>query len=171
VGSRSKVESTVLRIAEEVATSLGLEIYDLVFRRTGPRWKLQVFLVRADGTVGLDECAILSRALSRELDLCDPIEQAYDLEVSSPGLERTLRTRRHWAQARGERAKLRWRDASGAVQSAVGIISGEAQGVVTVQPDTADSPLDIPFESILSARLQVDWSAGRKNANQATDTE
>ncbi len=156
---KSKMEDEVSRIAEEVATSLGLEIYDVLLKRTGPRWKLQVFVTGPDANVNLDDCARLSRQLSRELDLFDPIPHGYDLEVSSPGLDRSLRTIRHFAQAKDRKVRVRWRDANGKVNETVGTVTHTGDGTVTLQLDADPSPVEIDFAAILSARLQaeVNW--------------
>lgn len=95
---KSDVLSTVFELAEPIAKENGCEIYDLEFKKEGSDYYLRVFLDMADRekSVSLDECEAVSRALSETLDKADPIEQAYMLEVSSPGIDRQLKTKEHF---------------------------------------------------------------------------
>ncbi len=87
----TKTEETVMKIAEPIAENLGLEIYDVEFKKEGPDYYLRVFIDRVDGYISIDDCENVSRPLSDALDVEDPIDKAYYLEVSSPGLERQLK--------------------------------------------------------------------------------
>jgi len=90
--------------------SLGLELFDLQFRREGHGWVLRVFI---DGpeSISLDHCTAVSRELSQYLDVEDLIGHAYHLEVSSPGLERPLRTLGEFERFCGKKVKIRLHDA------------------------------------------------------------
>lgn len=171
MGRASAIESEVVELTEKVAQSLGLELYDLVFKRSGPRWKLQVF-VDKNATVGsgtgvsLDECASFSRQLSRELDVLDPIPYPYDLEVSSPGLERTIRSMAHWNAALGKRVRVRWRTDEGKARSDIGTLElldqdDPKQTRISLRMNSKNEQdeqhLSIPMSSVLSARVHIDW--------------
>ena len=73
-----------------VVDGLGFELYDLVFVKEGSNWYLRVFIDKPGG-VTIDDCESVSRAVEKELDAKDPIEQSYTLEVSSPGIDRLLK--------------------------------------------------------------------------------
>ena len=150
------VEREIEELTRSVAEGLGLELYDLVFRRNGPRWKLQVFLHRTGGHIGLADCEQVSRQLSRELDLLDPIPHTYDLEVSSPGMDRALRKPRHWRLARGQRVRLRYRDEDGKVLSTIVEVLEASESGVRVSSEDHHKK-EIAFESVLSAKLEPDW--------------
>lgn len=94
------------RLSDVVVTALraveGVFLYDLAWHGS----VLRVTVDRPDG-VDLDAIADVTRVLSRALDESDPIPGTYQLEVSSPGLERPLRTPEHWAGAVGERVKVK----------------------------------------------------------------
>src|SRR5262245_45811835 len=97
--------STIERVTELVAPILadfGLELYDL--EHTGG--VLKVTVDRAGG-VDLDALAAVTRNVSRELDHADPIPGHYTLEITSPGLERVLRTPAHFAGAVGSKVNVR----------------------------------------------------------------
>ncbi|MBP7146174.1 MAG: ribosome maturation factor RimP [Acidobacteria bacterium] len=152
----SDVERDVSELSGRVAASLGLEVYDVVFHRSGSRWKLQVFVDRAGG-VTLADCEAFSRQISRELDVLDPIPHAYELEVSSPGMERALRLPAHWQRAVGQKVQVRRRDETGAVRSIVATVADAGPEAVTLK-DGAGIEHSVPFASILSARIHVDWT-------------
>jgi len=75
--------------ARPLLESMGLELVEVQFRREGHGWVLRLFIDSEDG-VNVDHCARVSRELSDYLDVEDFVEHAYHLEVSSPGLERSL---------------------------------------------------------------------------------
>ena len=66
------------------------ELYDIEFVKEGPNWYLRIFADK-EGGIAIDDCEIISRAVEAILDTKDPIEQAYILEVSSPGIDRPLK--------------------------------------------------------------------------------
>jgi len=90
LGSQDKAEQAVRQIAAPIAESLGLEIVLVQYRREGGGWVLRVMIERIDGGVNVEDCAKVSRELSAVLDVEDPFEAPYHLEVSSPGLDRPL---------------------------------------------------------------------------------
>jgi len=142
--------------AQSVAASFGLEIYDIVCRASGPRGKIQVFLSRPEGSVTLDDCESVSRQLSRELDVLDPISGRYDLEVSSPGLERPLREAWHWRRSVGETVALRWREADGRVRNAVAVLEHASEDSLRLREPRGEA-FDLPLSAVLSAHIHVDW--------------
>jgi ribosome maturation factor RimP len=102
----------------------GHELYDVVHGGA----TLQVFV---DGTFDLEEIGALTREISAALDDADPIDGRYTLEVSSPGLERTLRTPRHFASAIGERVKVKTTpDVDGERRVEGTLESADADGIV-----------------------------------------
>jgi ribosome maturation factor RimP len=106
------VVSQVRAIADRVAGSYGLEIFDVQFRREGGGMVLRVQIDRpgpaatAEESVSVADCAHVSRDLSAILDVDDVVPTAYTLEVSSPGLDRPLRRADDYRRFAGRRAKL-----------------------------------------------------------------
>jgi len=98
------VADRVAAIVAPAVESLGLQLYDI--QHTGGAVRV---LVDRDGGVDLEAITAASRALSRALDEADPIDGHYTLEVSSPGLERPLRTVEHFATAaeHGEKVRIK----------------------------------------------------------------
>lgn len=93
-------------IASGVARANGVEVFDLEHRPAGRRWLLRLTLDRLDGAVTLADCESVSRDLSARLDVEDLVPHAYELEVSSPGIERPLRHAADYVRFAGQKAKL-----------------------------------------------------------------
>lgn len=92
----------VWEIVEPLAKELGLSIWDVRFLKEGSQWYLRVFIDK-EGGVGIDDCVNLSHAIDGPIDEANPIEQAYILEVSSPGVERELVRDEHFLSNVGEK--------------------------------------------------------------------
>ena len=98
----ARTEELLLPIAEEN----GVEIYDVEYVKEGGEWYLRACIDREDG-VNIQDCENVSRKLSDRLDEEDFIEEAYILEVSSPGLGRPLKKDRHLEKSLGKEVELR----------------------------------------------------------------
>ena len=97
----SKIEKTAITIAGPIAENHGCYVYDAEYVKEGGATFLRVY-VDKDGGITLDECEGISRELSDALDSSDPISSNYYLEVSSPGVERKLKTPEHFKMYEGE---------------------------------------------------------------------
>jgi ribosome maturation factor RimP len=102
----------IQQIAERVVTSEGLELVDIEFKPGRHRGLLRVFIDK-EGGVTLNDCENVSRQIGSILDVEDLIRSAYVLEVSSPGLDRPLRTDRDYRRAIGHYLKINLVDAEG----------------------------------------------------------
>jgi ribosome maturation factor RimP len=106
MGRKEEILEKVRQVAEPLARQEGLELVEVEFGGPGGRQTLRLFIDKPEG-VSLDDCTSLSRAVSAALDVEDPIAGAYDLEVSSPGLDRPLRTPEHFQKYAGERVRVK----------------------------------------------------------------
>ena len=98
----SKLELKLLELAKPIAEENGCYIYDLEYVKEGKTRFLRIFADKEEGGISLDECEAISRAVSQVLDESDPINENYILEVSSPGIERRLRTPIHFERYLGK---------------------------------------------------------------------
>ncbi len=106
-GAKSqKVEERVQEICEPLIAAEGLELLDLEFVREHG-WILRLFIDKPGGTVGVEECAIASRAVDKALDVEDVIPHEYSLEVSSPGLNRPLKKLAHFESVKGKQVRIK----------------------------------------------------------------
>lgn len=83
-------ENAVFKLAEPIAAANGVSIWDIEFKKEGQNQVLRVYIDK-EGGISIDECEAVSRALEVELDRCDLVKCAYMLEVSSAGIDRSLK--------------------------------------------------------------------------------
>lgn len=98
--------SVVWDIAEPIARELGLILWDVCFEKEGTNFYLKIIIDKEDG-VGIDDCVNMSRAVEEPIDEADPIDRQYNLQVSSPGVERKLTRPFHFDYAMGEKVIVR----------------------------------------------------------------
>ena len=140
---------------EPVVESMGYELVGVEFLGAGAYGTLRVYIDRYSG-VSLDDCAAISHQISGILDVEEPIKQAYDLEVSSPGIERPLFKLADFERYAGKTVRIKL---------AVGLLGrknfkGELQGVaesklVTIEVD--GEVFDLPYADIAKANLVGDF--------------
>lgn len=105
---RSPIETKIMTMADEVARREGCLLYDLKFVGTGNGRVLRVYIDKDPNGVSVDDCANVSRGLSLLLDVSDAVGGgSYDLEVSSPGLDRQLTADWHYKRAQGKLVELK----------------------------------------------------------------
>ena len=126
--------AAVRAIAEPIAESLGLEIWDIRFLKEGSGWFLRIFIDK-EGGVGIDDCVEMSHALNGPLDEADPIEQAYCLEVSSPGIERELTRDEHFQKFLGAKIKLKTIRPVDGKREFSGVLESYENGAVTMRAE------------------------------------
>lgn len=93
--SKNALVDKLIDLVEPIATELSYELYHLEYVREGNDNYLRIYIDKENGGISLEDCEKVSRAVSDMLDAEDPINEGYYLEVSSPGIERTLYTDRH----------------------------------------------------------------------------
>ena len=101
--------------------------------------------------IGADECAVLSRELAAVMDVEDPIQSAYRLEVSSPGIDRPLISLQDFIDFSGFDAKIEINPPLNGQKRFRGRISAAGSG--TVKLETDEGPVDLPFSAIQKAKL------------------
>jgi ribosome maturation factor RimP len=178
----------LLRLAEPVCKGAGYELVDLVLAPSREGLVLRVFIDylplpaspqpadaapgagageagEARSEVSLADCERLSRELGTALDVEDVIGHAYHLEVSSPGLDRPLRTLEHFRRFAGQEAKLRLHEGIDGRRNFKGVLlavtqpAGEGEQGATITMDADGKQYELPFDDIESARLVPDWDA------------
>lgn len=104
--AKKKIEDIVTEIALPIVEKHTFELVDVEFVKEGASWFLRVYIDKTGG-ITLDDCQLVSEELSDEIDKIDPIKQSYFLEVSSPGLERPLKTERDFEKFKGELVEVK----------------------------------------------------------------
>jgi ribosome maturation factor RimP len=115
------------------ADALGYTLWDVEFLKEGSRRILRVTIDNEEG-ITIEDCEKMHRAIDPILDEIDPIEDAYDLEVSSPGIERDLRTTAHIDACIGERVEARFFAPFEGIKQLEGILVGrEGEEIVCIE--------------------------------------
>ena len=102
----SKIAADLFAVAEPLAAELQLELVDVEYVKEGGQYVLR-FLIDKEGGVTLDDCEAFSRIMDSELDRLDPIAHSYQLQVSSPGIERPLKKAADYERFSGRLASLK----------------------------------------------------------------
>lgn len=177
--SRNPQIDRLISIIEPVCADVGLELVDLRLLMEQGGWVLRVCIDRPlpegadlsevnEERVDLEMCEQVSRLLSAALDVDDPIAQAYNLEVSSPGIDRPLRTAAHFARYAGAEAKIQLAvplmvagpgGASSERRNFRGVLAGvvDKAGGPLVAIDVDGARFELPVDDIDSAKLVPDW--------------
>jgi ribosome maturation factor RimP len=174
--SRNPQQTRLISIVEPVCQASGYDLVDLRFLLDQGGWVLRVAIDRpldentdptqvSEDRVDLSACADLSRELSAVLDVEDPIPQAYSLEVSSPGIDRPLRTPHHFRHFTGSDAKISlavpMQTPSGERKNFRGILKGISDDhKVAIEVD--GEVFHLPIDDIDTAKLIPDWDAVMK---------
>ncbi len=139
-------------LLEPVVAGLGYEWVGLEFLSAGGRSILRVYIDR-DGGIRVDDCERVSRQVSAVLDVEDVIHGQYNLEVSSPGLDRLLFTPDHYRRFAGSEVRLQLRDLVQGRRKLDGLLVGiDAGEEVTILADGVE--YRIPLANIAKARLK-----------------
>ena len=159
------LQAEIRAIAERLAASHGLELFDVGLRRESIGWVLRVILDRsgvaagsgssAGGEISVGECERVSRDLSAILDVEVTFPQAYTLEVSSPGLDRPLRHLDDCQRFVGRLAKLVTTEAVDGQHAWTGRIAGVRGEDVVIE--VADRSRQIPWPLVSRAKLEVEF--------------
>jgi ribosome maturation factor RimP len=145
----------ISRLLAPILASLGLVLWDLEFKKEGPRWLLRVYIDREESGVTLEDCEAVSRDLSTALDVEDAVSHAYTLEVSSPGLDRTLSRTDHFRRSVGLQIKVKTYEAVNGEKVFTGKLEhADEEGIILVL-DTG-SPLAIARQNIAKASRVID---------------
>lgn len=153
--AKGSTTEAVRAIVQPYAEQLGLRIWDVTFTKEGTSWYLRIYIDK-DGGVNIDDCAAMSRAVDEPLDEADPIDQAYFLEVCSPGIERELRREEHFAAYIGQKVKVRLIRAVDGVREFSGVLKEFQDGVLTVE----NSQGSITFNKKDAAHINADDFGG-----------
>lgn len=149
-------------VAERVARELGLEIWDIQSRREVHGQVVRILIDRPgpaatpEESVGIEDCEKVSQEMSTILDVEDPLPFAYTLEVSSPGLDRPLRTIDDYRRFDGRRAKVVVAEAVDNQTAFDGRLKG-VDGAVVLLEGAKGRVHRLPYEHITRGRLEVEF--------------
>lgn len=134
---RETYETRTEQLLTPIAEQNGVEIYDVEYVKEGSDWYLRAYIDKPEG-VTINDCENVSRALSDALDAEDFIADAYILEVSSPGLGRTLKKDRHLEKSLGAEVEIRTYKPVGQKKEFSGILKAYDKETVTIEEEGQD---------------------------------
>jgi ribosome maturation factor RimP len=160
------MRDALMRLLEPPIEALGFELIDVEFAREGRGGVLRIYIDRCAGgdrcasggaggdpaMITVDDCAAASHAVSRVLEIDDPIKGHYTLEVSSPGFDRILRKRAHFERFIGERLFAELKVPIEGRRRFVGVLKSVGADAIVVEVD--GQAHELPLERIQKARLR-----------------
>ena len=147
-----KITDAVCALAQPVAESLGIEIWDIEYvKEAGTRF-LRVYIDKADG-VSIQDCESFSRALDPILDEADPIPESYTFEVSSAGAERVLKRPSDFERFLGSDVSVKLYQPVDGSKQFVGVLQSYDDGNVTILQN--DKPRTFEKSTVAQVRLHI----------------
>lgn len=154
---RSEVDK-VLKLAEPIAGEFGLEVLDVELKGIPPRRLLRVLLDSSTPSraVTLDDCATVSRRLGDVLEANEAVSGSYLLEVSSPGVNRPLRTPGHFRRVVGDRVRVRFREPCDGLRGTVAKLVA-ADGQRLVLESESGTVIETTVDNVERANLEFEF--------------
>ena len=140
----------IYEMVKPIADELNYEIYHVEYVKENGEYYLRIYIEK-EGGITLSDCEALSRRVSDLMDEKDPIPEAYFLEVSSPGLNRTLFTEAHYKRFVGREVLVKLTKAIVGKKSIKGILKEVNEENIIIEADTL---ISIPKEKIKSANIE-----------------
>ena len=131
---KKSIKDTVREGIEPTVEELGYRIWDITYNKIGADYHLEITIDSDDG-IEISDCEKVHRAIDPILDEIDPIEGFYYLEVSSPGVERELRTDEHISLSLGEKVEVKLFAPKDGIKSVIGMLSSFEDSVITVEAE------------------------------------
>ena len=138
---KKPIRETVREAILPTVTELGYRIWDVTYSKIGADYHLEI-TIDSDNGINIEDCERVHRAIDPILDEVDPIEGFYYLEVSSPGVERELRTEEHITLSVGVKVEAKLFTPKDGRKSIVGILSAYTDGVLTITAEDGEFTLD-----------------------------
>ncbi len=158
-----KLDKKIIEEMRKLVGAEGFELLETEVTGAGSRMILRLVIDSPTG-VNLDQCAAVSRQASALLDVEEPLQHRYTLEVSSPGMDRKLYSESDFSQFAGSRVKVRMAPAYRGPSNVVGELLGFDGGCVRVNEESGEI-VELPLADVSEARLQVEWEAVMKKGN------
>ena len=155
MSQREKYEQKAEALITPILESNGFELVDMEYVKEGSNWYLRAYIDKPGG-IAVDDCEVISRALSDKLDEEDYIEDSYIFEVSSPGLGRPLKKEKDFIRSVGQEVEIRTYRAINRQKEFVGILKEFDQNTVTISYED-DSTQTFEKSEIALIRLALDF--------------
>lgn len=152
MAKENKIVDIIKTLVEPVIKASGLELIDINYGR-GPHGATLRLILDKVGGVGIDDCAEISRLVGDILDANDPIDGPYNLEVSSPGINRPLKKIEDFDRFAGQDVFVETLEPINGRRRFKGLLKGVNNGIISVFADKIT--FEIPYEKVSKARLNI----------------
>lgn len=152
--AKSKIADIVRKLAEPVAEELNFDLVDVEYVKEGSTWYLRVYIDKPGG-VSLDDCEAMNNKMDPLLDEHDPIPHSYVFEVSSPGLDRPLKTDRDFERCRGELVEVRLYRPLDGKKTFEGTLMGKENNIITIENESGI--LSFPQEDVALVKRVIQF--------------
>ncbi|WP_080874725.1 ribosome maturation factor RimP [Oceanobacillus timonensis] len=152
----SKVIDITTELLNPILEEKNLELVDMEYVKEGKNWFLRVYIDK-EGGIDIVECGEVSEQLSEKLDEADPIKEAYFLEVSSPGVEKPLKTLEDLKKNIGQNVFVKLYEKIDDEKTFEGILKNVENETLSIEykVKTRKKIVEIPYEKVAKARLAV----------------
>lgn len=154
MAKRDQIEAKAENLLTPIVEAMGIHIYDVEYVKEGNDWYLRAYIDKPEG-VNINDCVDVNRAFSDALDEDDFIEDSYILEVSSPGLGRTLKKDRHLQYSIGEEVEVKLYKPIDKVKEFSGVLESFDKEMLTIT--TKEGPKSFLRSDIAIVRLALDF--------------
>ena len=151
---RTEIVERVEELVPPIIDENDFELVDVEYVKEGANWSLRVYADK-DGGITIDDCVLISRALEQKLDEEDFIQDAYILEVSSPGLGRQLKKDKDFKRSLGEKVECKLFKAINKQKEFEGILKDFTEETITLGIDEAEQIIN--RKEIAMIRLAIDF--------------
>jgi ribosome maturation factor RimP len=149
------IAAKVVEIATRVGASVDIEIVDVELLGGGNNRVLRIYIDKAAGVTHTD-CELVSNEVGAILDAEEVIPGSYQLEVSSPGVERKLKTARDFERFQGKKARIQLRKPIENQKRWEGTLAGFNSGVILLEPSPGRQ-IQVPLDEVEKANLKFEW--------------
>lgn len=150
--AKSNIVKLVREMAEPIADELGYELVDVEYVKEGQDWHLRIYIDKPGG-ISIDDCTLMNSKIDPLLDEKDIVSNAYIFEVSSPGLDRPLKTDRDFEKYKGEEVEVNLYKAIDGTKHFEGELIGRQDGLIKIEIDKEE--MIFPQESVAVIRRTI----------------
>ena len=151
---KKNIAGTVRDLVSPVADSLGYMLWDVEYVKEGADMILRITIDKPEG-VDIEDCEKMARAVDPIIDEADPIEVSYKMEVSSPGIERSLPRPAHFTACMGEKIEVKLYAPIDGKKQIVGILTAADEKTVTVTVD--EDTVVLEKSAVAKVSTVFDW--------------
>lgn len=148
------IEEKVEQLIEKTINELGYKLYDVEYAKEGKDYFLRIFIDKNEG-IGLNDCEKVNDAVNPILDAADYIKEQYFLEISSPGIERTLRKDKHLKQNIGEKVEIKLFKPINKQKNIIGILKD--YNAEEIEIETSEEVCKIDRKNISIIKTVYEW--------------